>query len=488
MKKKKPLKFISNSVVIFAILQAAFAHADTSTTSDTTVAPAISSDGYETEASNLKATVEKTYNLATTAQNTGATVIVMDALTKIKSYASYYANLHGTCTNSQATAKTICREETSPNLQSTLNQVNTLMSLVTASGVTDACSIMGKALALAQAGLAAYTAACSAARATCESACSTVFTNISHIKELASTVYCSNPCKVTVTENDPQYAAQKAACMNLSSVIVSAGESEWQKNVMDVAALETNENDASPAKSIAAKNKACTYTYASMIISAGSGILSIIKSAQAANKCEDDTSGTSTTSTTTDLCSISTYTATTECICQANPRLAGCENTLDKAGSTTVSALSAQSSPNASSTTSTSLSGLDLSSLTGDATTGTAASSDSSSGVGAPTGGNGALSTTGGNSTTGTDASAVQKALNTNVISTGSGGGGASGGSGNTDNTKYSAYLPGGAKDPTKAAGDATAWSKEVTSQAGKSNWEKIRDRYRDNTSTLLSN
>ena len=41
------------------------------------------------------------------------------------------------------------------------------------------------------------------------------------------------------------------------------------------------------------------------------------------------------------------------------------------------------------------------------------------------------------------------------------------------------------AKDP---AMNGNSWANEVTGQGGKSNWEKVRDRYKDNNTSLLNN
>lgn len=122
----------------------------------------------------------------------------------------------------------------------------------------------------------------------------------------------------------------------------------------------------------------------------------------------------------------------------------------------------------------------------------------SAGGAPAPVGGGGGggagLGGVGGGSGSGRDPAddkTGQKALNANILGGGGGGGGGGGwgarGGGSDSSKGYRSYLPGGDKDPNKMAGQQS-WTKEVTGQGGKSNWEKVKDRYRDNKSTLLSN
>lgn len=503
---KIPFKNIIAGVAVLLMLQGPQVSAADATTSgdqsSAATASAISSDGYSDDAAKLKTETSAFLSHAVALESAGGKVPVMELLKKIDSFASYYSNLHGTCTTSQASAKFICREETSPKLQDTLNQVNTLMGAVTASGVTDACSTFGKIMTIAQAGLTAYTAACSAARAACESSCSTVYTNIKNINDLSKSLMntediCFSGYPPSATTPEAQAAAKAKTttmCLNLANELNGA----FKAQVALVAEKENNYNDASPSKSIISKNKACTYTYASMVISAGTGILGVIQSAKAANKCEDETDGTAattTTTTTTETCSIAANANLPECICAANPRLAGCANALEKAGDATTSTVSALSSPNAASTTSSGLTSADLASEGTTATTaGTSSDSSGSSGTGAPVGGASGLSSGGGGSSAGTGAGTdgtTKSALNANILGGGtSGGGGGSWGAGRSaasGDSKYRSYLPGGDKDPNKLAGQST-WTKEVTSQGGKSNWEKVRDRYRDNSNTLIGN
>ncbi len=80
--------------------------------------------------------------------------------------------------------------------------------------------------------------------------------------------------------------------------------------------------------------------------------------------------------------------------------------------------------------------------------------------------------------------------LNTNILGGGFGGGGGSGSAGGGPgygemDAKLKKYMPGGVSDPNRSI--ASKLAKEVTPQAGRTNWEKVRLRYRDNTSSLLN-
>ncbi|MFN7453752.1 MAG: hypothetical protein ACK5RO_03740, partial [Pseudobdellovibrionaceae bacterium] len=69
----------------------------------------------------------------------------------------------------------------------------------------------------------------------------------------------------------------------------------------------------------------------------------------------------------------------------------------------------------------------------------------------------------------------------------GGAGGGGFGGSGNDPSSSaYKAFMPGGAKDPSRSVAAQGAGSNEVTLGGGKSNFQKVRERYSENYSGLL--
>lgn len=104
-------------------------------------------------------------------------------------------------------------------------------------------------------------------------------------------------------------------------------------------------------------------------------------------------------------------------------------------------------------------------------------------------GGGGQMGGAGGQGGGAQDGANNPRRMNANVLG-GFGGGGGSGmggtgpGYGETD-PKLKAYAPGGDKDPNRTI--ASQLAKEVTAQGGRSNWEKVKNRYRDNIRTLIS-
>ncbi|AFX99848.1 hypothetical protein [Bdellovibrio bacteriovorus] len=451
--------------------------------------------GFTEEAKQVKATTSNWLQLGTAARTAGADVPGINLLQELDSAASYYSNLHGTCVKTQATASWLCREKTSPELQKTLNNINTVASMITGVAVQDACSNLAKIARLAQAGLTAYTAACSSARAACEASCDTVKTNLDRIKKIVDSSGATlGQCQPIVPTN----AAAATACTNYMTAL--KGKMAMVQQTVEKDSAMTGDAEAEiAAQSIAMKDKACTYAYGNMLVSAGAGIASMISSFKQGQQCDEESDGTGTdvaTTATVDKCADATTAANDpECICKANPRTPGCSNSYQKANDGTTSRLASQGAElgtagnGAGANT---LPGIESDPLAGlrDLASTSAGGSDSS-GIGAPTGGGSGLSGFGGGSGGGAGAQgeAAKKGLNTDILS-GAGGGGGGGGFGGFKGSdpKLRQYLPGGAKDPSQGLAGQQAWKNEVTGQGGKSNWEKIKERYRDNKNTLLNN
>lgn len=440
----------------------------------------VSDEGYTDKANKLKGSVESVMGLAEAAAAGGPDFA---SLKNLSQATSFYSNLHGTCVKSQSTASWLCREKTSPELQKTLNNINTVASMITGVAVQDACSNLAKIARLAQGGLTAYTAACSTARAACEASCSTVSNNLERIVKMQVTAYgCGHA--------GPIPPAAAGTCKSLGDALLNL-----DKEIQDLAGTDNSKADS---KSIAKKNVACTYEYANMIVSAGAGIASMISSFKQGQQCDEESNGTGTDTTTTaavDKCADATVAANDpECICKANPRTPGCSNSYQKANDGSASRLTSQGAElgTANGAGTNTLPGIESDPLAGlrDLASTNAGGSDSS-GIGAPMGGGSGLSGFGGGSGGGAGAQgeAAKKGLNTDILS-GSGGGGGGGGFGGFKGSdpKLRQYLPGGAKDPSQGMAGQQAWKNEVTGQGGKSNWEKIRERYRDNKNTLLNN
>lgn len=454
----------------------------------------VEGSGYTDEAKNLKKMTANWLSLAKLAKSAGANVPELSRLEELDSAASYYSNLHGTCVKTQATASWLCREKTSPELQKTLNNVNTVASMITGVAVQDACSNLAKIARIAQAGLTAYTAACSAARASCEASCDTVKTNLDRIKKITES--SGGNLSTCFPGSMGEGAAQ---CSSYSSTVGGELQAVTTTVKKDSAMSGGTEDEGVAAKSIAMKDKACTYTYGNMLVSAGAGIASMISSFKQGQQCDEESEGTGTENVAggaaVDKCADAATAANDpECICKANPRTPGCSNSYQKANDGTASRLTSQGAElgtanNAGTNTLPGIESDPFASLRDLASTNSGGGD--SSGIGAPTGGGGGLSGFGGGGGggVGEQGEAAKKGLNTDILS-GAGGGGGGGGFGSYkgSDSKLRQYLPGGAKDPSQGVAGQQAWKNEVTGQGGKSNWDKIKERYRDNKNTLLNN
>lgn len=445
--------------------------------------------GYTKEAAEVKAGVDM---LVAEMKKTEAANGFFPNVNQIKNFVeavTYYERFHGSCVKTQSSASWFCREETSPQLQSSLQNINMVMSMAKQALVNDACSNFAKAMNLAQTGLTLYTSACSTARVACESACTTVNTNLKRIADanMATAFKCEVSPAVSADPNLGPAAA--IACSQFTKMVI--GEAKH------VAALVGKETDLAQGntQSIAAKSKACDYEYPKMLTSAGLGIIASIQGMKQGQACDEQTDGTGgkVADNLQTKCAAAENATLPECICYANPRTPGCANSYQKPGEAAASGLTAGNMSNRSPSTAlggTGFSGGDPS----ETSLGSKPEGDvSGGGVGAPTGGGPGLGGSGGGFGNGANKEEVaKKALDANILG-GSGGGGGGGGGWNFSGSsgsgeKYRAYLPGGVKDPNKGLAGQQSWRNEVTGQGGKSNWEKVKDRYRDNKNSLLNN
>lgn len=375
------------------------------------------------------------------------------------------------------------------------------MGMVGGMAVNDACSNFAKAMKMAQAGLTLYTAACSTARAACEASCTTVKTNVERIAKTTIDEYAcfpiAAPAGYPLEPQDPEgiayyqkYEASVAACTKLKTAVAA----KYPNLVAAIAQRDAGKEDR---KSIGLKYVACTYEYGQMILSAGMGLMSVANSIKQGQKCDDATNGTGNGNGNQqkEKCDDPANASLPECICKANPRTPGCANAYQKPGESSAGGALGTGSGDrglASDRGGPNLGGAGIPGLE-NAAKNDGSGSSGAGGVGAPSGGGSTgLGGGGGGSGKGPGKEEASKpGLNANILGSGGGGGGGGGawGSGSSSSAdKYRAYLPGGDKDPNKGLAGQQSWRNEVTGQGGKSNWEKVKDRYRDNTTTLLNN
>ncbi|WP_291516165.1 hypothetical protein [Bdellovibrio sp. ArHS] len=408
--------------------------------------------------------------------------MVNDQFEKIREGFEQYAGWRQSCLSNHSRASTVCLEDWSPDLASTASNINILLSTLGGMAVNDSCSGFAKAMDLAKAGLTAYTSACGVMKAGCGVSCVKARSGLESMQKFAAAAAKSTQCA-------PLTGPDMTAC--------AEAKEAYAKDLQRVVDYTKEEQDKADKKSISGKVSLCTGKYAQLLASAGTGIMSLANSMKQGQKCDEDTSGSSTpttTASTEEKCKDSANANLPECICLANPRTPGCANSYEKPGeSSTISGLSTGSTDKTNVTGDRSVAGLGGGGIPGlDSPTGGSSGGDSGL-PGAPSGGSAGLGGGGGLNSSGGDkpSEASAKGLDTNILggAGGGGGGGGFGSFGGGSGDKYRAYLPGGAKDPSKGlAGQQQAWKNEVTGQGGKSNWEKIKERYRDNKNTLLNN
>ncbi|UXR65867.1 hypothetical protein EZJ49_06345 [Bdellovibrio bacteriovorus] len=400
-----------------------------------------------------------------------------------------YVDNRDNCISRQGKAATACLEHLSENLQSGIASVNMLLSTVGSAAVTDTCSTFSKAMDVAKGAMTAYTAACGVMKAGCGWSCVQTRSGLEGLGKGLKASSAGTSCKVNLPPTSPAYVSAESACSNFIS--------NYRAGLATLDANVPKDLNAKDKKAIAGKAALCTGKYALLLASGATGILSLANSLKQGKECKDNTDGTGTTvaEANVDKCTDPANAQLPECICAANPRTPGCANSYQKTneggdsrltssgGDINPAAISGKDGPG----------GLGLGSdgsALGENSAG--GGSDSGSMAGAPMGGGSGLSGFGGGSGgAGGKEEAAKKGLNTDILS-GSGGGGGGGGFGGyrgaASDSKYRAYLPGGAKDPAQGMAGQQAWTKEVTGQGGKSNWDKIKERYRDNKNTLLNN
>lgn len=433
-------------------------------------------------ATSSKALTSEGQSIVSNAKNLAQAINMADPASGAKGNAlatdlSTYMDSQESCRNKESIAMTYCLEKSNPGIAKALPIIQTLVSGMSAS-VSDSCSTLAKAMNIANEALLAYQATCAAAKGVCQYSCSGAVTKIkkaqTEFTALAKTATAN--CKVKNTTNP----GALAMCTTNIETPLKAMTASIEK-----------EANVKQDSSVAQKNTTCA-NYATQLASAVVGSIGVIKTMSDANSCAAATTDTTTASTEVD-CTLEANQTNVVCICKATPRAAGCSEGLD----TTASAMAADSLRSASTgdyTPAATTGGGDLG-LTSDSSLGAADTSSSGSSGGVYGGGGG--SGLGGSSglSAGADGKnlAQQKSAgyNTNIYGgeNSGGGGGGSWGSGDSNASALRQYLPGGSRDPNKASAVAAqaAVKKEVTSEGGKSNWEKIRERYRDQRSTLIN-
>lgn len=423
---------------------------------------------------------------AALAKCSAAQMAAKEPMAKMKSGVQLFNENYDNCKTREDKANRFCLESRSPDIKNFIAITQVLTAGL--SGMMDACSKFGKVMDMGNKALTAYQGLCSTWRGVCNAACGDAVKGVKMIEQSKRTLVSAVTKAAQAEAAKMPATPQSAACGQIAATYAQEVESTSEPITRELKA------DAADYRPVAQKFETCK-SYARELASAGVGLIGMLNSFGQANKCEKDTQDSTVAgvgNTAVDCTIPENKKNNMTCICQDNPRMAGCNSGLDSAAQ----AKSADSLRATGTGEYTPASGgaangdLSLGGGDGQDLMAKGADGSGSSLPGSPSGGGGGL---GGGSGFGggADGGAVAKkgsALNTNILSGegGGGGGGGWGGYGSDRDPALRQYLPGGAKDPNAAGMAGAAGSKQVTSQGGKSNWEKVKDRYRDNKPTLL--
>ncbi|WP_373997981.1 hypothetical protein [Bdellovibrio bacteriovorus] len=229
--------------------------------------------GLEEVPVHLKAIIKKIEALpaSVAAMDPGAELQIPELPSFKKGFLAYEAN-RKTCINDQTRAAKLCREETSPNLQSTLQGVNLVLAGVNSLAVNDACKSFSKAMTLAQAGITAYTVACGAMQKKCDLSCSAA---ASGMKEMIQALHVSKP---TCTPGETGTGCTKG--MSQLETLYNNAYAEMKKEI----SLQSK-------KTLHSKEQLCKKTYGLLLVSSAASLVSIVSSLKQGKSCDEDSNG-----------------------------------------------------------------------------------------------------------------------------------------------------------------------------------------------------
>lgn len=413
----------------------------------------------------------------------------------------------------------LCHTENNESIATSITMIQTLMSV--ASGVTNACNNFGKAMDIAKKAMTLYTTACTVAQVACSSKCGAALTALqaynTEVKTMMPTL--QEGCKVELqtaraANSEPEAIAIDKHCMAVYKVATGTTKITLE--------------DASPAVSptgVANKSKICAISVPAMLGTAIINLGSLAQSQAQSDQCKADAAALQAAKDAEQSCTnvankdradcactipankTLSYCATNIvdcglsenadkplCICKANPRMKGCEgvstslatnSTLNSGGSSGLS-----SSRNPGSLVNTPAAAANVAafpkSMAGNGQDGVGnangGSGGSSAGLSASSDGGGKAAEKAAEKTAGKDSA--------NILDSNGGGGGGfrSSGFGGYSSPEYRSKLKAFADKNgigSKIAG--SSWGDQVTTTGGKSNFEKIKTRYQENKSSLLS-
>ncbi len=390
--------------------------------------------------------------------------------TEIKSAAEKLSVTGSSCDFKKTLADAACLENESIPISKYVSEFGDLINLgvMIGSSIGEQCKGISNALSKAGTALGLYQAACAGAQAICEGSCATVYTQLE--------VFRTQVTKLVSDAN-----AMVANC----PAIHPACES-FHKDKNEISKFAGAVNPILPsAQTITSDKRVVCGQYKISAKTAMLGAVSALKGFAQSKNCEDKNSNGDVASMDCSNTKSLSY-SSPNCMCARGEKSpAECQNININTGNLKTAAIALpKNSQNSKDEKLGGGLGLDAdSSSLGPQNAGL-------SGAPSPVdGGGGGLGGGGGTGGGAQDSAGNGKRLNTNILGGGFGGGGGGGSSGGGPgygemDAKLKDYMPGGKNDPNRSL--ASQMAKEVTPQAGRSNWEKIRLRYRDHYSSLL--
>lgn len=385
------------------------------------------------------------------------------------------AKMGPSCDTKRVAADNVCLESLNPEIKSFSDEYGMILQLgaSSAGNLMDQCSSISQVLDKASKLLTLYQASCGTVQGVCHSGCTKV---PSLAKEVVSGA--GQTLQSAMAERDAACAQQSPTCVKLQAEVAKL-------NKAYMASVPAANLISSASQEDISRCAGYTKTRDSALAGAATALMGLAKSDQ----CKKDFSNQAAANLDCTTQNSPNY-STVNCQCARNELPAAqCQginaNPQAALGSGQVQAAGFGSNAGG---TSDGL-GADL----GDssfAKTFEGASSSSAPGAPVDGGGGGVGGGGGGSGAYALDgAGGPRSRLNPNVLG-GYGGGGGGGGFGSgpgysdTD-PSLKPYSPGGEKDPKRSL--ASELAKQVTPEAGRSNWEKVKTRYRDNYRTLLN-
>ncbi len=387
-------------------------------------------------------------------------------------------------------AAKFCLAGRSIDIATVTTAVQTLSSAASFA-IKDSCSMAAKSIDVIKKGMAGYAIACEGAKAYCDSVCGKTVVSLKEFKKYVADagevlkVHCTYE---DLKDTDRAIVDSAPAAGPVKPPECTAAAEQLQLAVNGLNFELTEELDANELESLAGKEKICKIDFKNMLMAAAATTGSLVQSYFQASACDQQTAAQPTPLN----CEDPKNANVPDCICLKNPRSQGCPNALVKAGGAGSEVTSSSVSSGMSSSLSTRGSLAPAGNAVDRDPAGVAQkpSSENIGGAqaGAPVGG-------GGGGAAGTDGKGggsrempgrLNKAgYNTNIMGgyDGGGGGGGRGGFRSELDAKRALANYRRNLNPTKVA--AQAWTREVSPQGGRSNFEKVRARYNDNRRTL---